>query len=80
MGGQLNHFGFWIDADFGTGHSCEGCSTFQRMPTLSLEKDFAIEHIEVWAVGPPPKEDSDEETVILFCVVMITLFHKMLSL
>lgn len=64
MGGQLNHFGLWVDADFGTGHSSEGCSSFQHMPTLSSQKEFTIEHIEVWAVGPPPKEDSDDETVI----------------
>lgn len=63
MGGQLENFGIWIDADFGKGHSSAGCSTYHRMPSLSSEKDFMIEHIEVWAVGPPPKEDSDDETV-----------------
>lgn len=62
MGGQLGHFGFWIDADFGTGHTSEGCSTYHRVPTLSAEKEFNIEHLEVWAVGPPPKEESDDET------------------
>lgn len=65
MGGQLGHFGLWVDADFGKGHSSEGCSTYQRVPTLSAEKEFAIEHLEFWAVGPPPKEDSDDETVSL---------------
>ncbi|KAJ1527028.1 hypothetical protein ONE63_008572 [Megalurothrips usitatus] len=61
MGGQLENFGIWIDADFGKGHTCAGCSTYQRVPTLASGKEFSIEHIEVWAVGPPPKEDSDEE-------------------
>ncbi|KAK3926324.1 MTOR-associated protein MEAK7 [Frankliniella fusca] len=62
MGGQLQNFGLWIDADFGKGHSSPGCSTYHHMPSLSSDKDFSIEHVEVWAVGPPPKEDSDDET------------------
>lgn len=62
MGGQLQNFGLWIDADFGKGHSSPGCSTYHRMPSLSAEKDFSLEHMEVWALGPPPKEDSDDET------------------
>jgi hypothetical protein len=48
MGGQLNHFAFWISADdFGRGKSCAGpLSTTFNSPCLSTHEDFQIDEIE----------------------------------
>ena len=65
MGGQLGYFGFWLDYDFGSGHSHAKpqCTTFNSLQ-LSKEANFTIHTLEVWGVGPPPTkpvtEDEDE--------------------
>lgn len=61
MGGQFEYFGLWLDADFGKGHSSESCTTYRGYQMLSGAKNFEINHIEVWGVGPIPAVDEDEE-------------------
>lgn len=55
MGGQLNYFGIWLEASFGTGH-CKGepCTTYGN-PRLSGKENFHIDELEVWGVGVPPE-------------------------
>ncbi|XP_007477301.1 MTOR-associated protein MEAK7 [Monodelphis domestica] len=52
MGGQFEHFGLWIDSDFGKGHSKANprCSTYNS-PQLSANEYFHLEALEVWALG-----------------------------
>ncbi|XP_074142434.1 MTOR-associated protein MEAK7 isoform X1 [Sminthopsis crassicaudata] len=52
MGGQLDYFGFWLDCDFGKGHSKANprCSTYNS-PQLSCRENFELDCVEVWAVG-----------------------------
>lgn len=56
LGGQLNNFGIWLDADFGHGHSTAGCSTFNS-PQLSAQSHFHVDVVEVWRVGPEVVQD-----------------------
>ncbi|KAM4734237.1 LOW QUALITY PROTEIN: MTOR-associated protein MEAK7-like [Anableps anableps] len=64
MGGQHDYFGLWLDCDFGRGHSRARpkCTTYGS-PQLSGDEDFALDSVEVWAVGkpPPPAEEEEEE-------------------
>lgn len=60
MGGQLNYFGFWIDSEYGKGKCSPSCTTYTYRQ-LSSNTDFLIDNIEVWAVGPEPEKDEDEE-------------------
>ncbi|XP_046385388.1 MTOR-associated protein MEAK7 [Ischnura elegans] len=53
MGGQFGYFGFWLDAEFGSGHCSKSCTTFD-CPQLSNETEFKVHNVEVWAVGKPP--------------------------
>ena len=62
MGGQLEYCGFWIHAEFGKGESSPSCTTFDS-PQLSSNKDFTIDVLEVWGVGPLP----DNEEVMGSC-------------
>ena len=62
MGGQLDYFGFWIDAEFGKGKCSPSCTTFDS-PQLSSTENFTIEELEVWGVGPLP----DNEEVVTSC-------------
>lgn len=59
MGGQLNYFGFWIDAEYGKGKCSPSCTTYTYRQ-LSAKTDFLIDSIEVWAVGPEPVKDEEE--------------------
>lgn len=61
MGGQLEYFGFWVDAEYGKGKCSPSCTTYNS-PQLSSSPEFLIDRIEVWAVGPEPVKD-EEETV-----------------
>jgi TLD len=61
MGGQHNFWGLWLDSEYGLGESAESCTTYQGYTQLSATKNFKVRNIEVWAVGPVPKVDSDEE-------------------
>lgn len=56
MGGQHHHFGLWVDADFGKGHSKAKprCTTYGS-PQLSAKEGFCFDTMEVWAVGEPPE-------------------------
>ncbi|XP_064610458.1 MTOR-associated protein MEAK7-like [Liolophura sinensis] len=62
MGGQLDYFGLWIDQSFSVGHSKAGprCTTYGS-PQLSKTADFQVDVIEVWGVGPEPKEQAEDE-------------------
>ena len=65
MGGQLEYFGLWLSADYGTGHSRARpkCSTYGS-PTLSSSEDFEIELLEAWGVGAPEEEDEEEKVSV----------------
>lgn len=60
MGGQFDYFGLWIDQDYGKGHSRAKpkCTTYDS-PQLSGSENFVIDCVEVWAVGPLPKKDTE---------------------
>ena len=61
MGGQLNYFGLWISAEYGTGHSkaAPKCSTYGS-PVLSHQDEFHIDVMEVWGIGDPVIPDAEE--------------------
>lgn len=61
MGGQLEYFGFWIDAEYGQGKCSPTCTTYASRQ-LSAAPNFMIDRLEVWAVGPEPEKD-DNDTV-----------------
>ena len=63
MGGQFEYFGFWLDADFGKGHSSESCTTYKNYKMLSSRKDFDIDHVEVWSVERIIKDEDEEEVI-----------------
>ncbi|KAJ2006681.1 hypothetical protein H4R26_001230 [Coemansia thaxteri] len=50
VGGQLGHFGLWIDCGFVLGSSSPA-ATFAS-PRLSAQSDFTIDAVEVWLVRP----------------------------
>jgi hypothetical protein len=70
MGGQHGYCGFWLDPDYGSGHSRARprCSTYDS-PQLSGKENFALSDIEVWAVTAPRVErrssDADQVTYLL---------------
>lgn len=48
MGGQFDYFGFFVGADFETGHSkAHPLSTTYNSPMLSSEMDFELAMLEV---------------------------------
>lgn len=57
MGGQFNYWGLWLDSEYGLGQCAESCTTFKNYSQLSVNKNFEIRNIEVWAVGEKPKTD-----------------------
>jgi len=61
MGGQHEYFGLWLDVEFGLGHSSKSCTTYGDYRQLSKNEKFQIEHLEVWNVGRPPRQNSDDE-------------------
>ncbi|XP_046842990.1 MTOR-associated protein MEAK7-like [Xenia sp. Carnegie-2017] len=65
MGGQLEYFGFWLDSEFGPGHSmARPKSTTYGNPQLSSSEKFEVEEIEVWGVGTPPEQEERERSVL----------------
>ena len=77
MGGQFEYFGLWVDSEFGKGHSSESCTTFREYTMLSAEKNFLIEHVEVWAVGEPPETLEEKvRPIFLICNRIIILTKK----
>ena len=46
MGGQLEFFGLWLDAEYGKGRCAPSCTSYQS-PQLSKEEHFKYEHLEV---------------------------------
>lgn len=57
MGGQFNYWGLWLDCEYGHGECSESCTTFSNYTQLSVNKQFEIRNIEVWAVGEKPKNE-----------------------
>jgi len=49
----VHFFALWLDQDFGKGKSQGACSTYNNTQ-LSANENFAIESLEVWAVGQRP--------------------------
>ncbi|KAK2709640.1 MTOR-associated protein MEAK7-like [Artemia franciscana] len=64
FGGQLEYFCLWIDSDFGKGYCSPSSSTYGN-PQLSHEKEFKIQHLEIWGVGVEPKKEVTEKVSIL---------------
>ncbi|KAJ1841745.1 hypothetical protein LPJ73_006015, partial [Coemansia sp. RSA 2703] len=56
-GGQLEHFGLWIDSNFTCGSS-NSAATFGS-EQLSSQREFVIDVIEAWLVRPTDKLDDD---------------------
>ncbi|KAJ1823187.1 hypothetical protein LPJ56_000155 [Coemansia sp. RSA 2599] len=54
-GGQMEHFGLWIDSGFVRGSS-DPAATFES-PRLSSQRDFEIDAIEAWLVRPTERLD-----------------------
>lgn len=71
MGGQFGYFGLWLEEEYGKGHSMAQpkCTTYNS-PQLSAQPKFALQMLEVWAVGPeknqPEVEDDDDEKKVRF--------------
>lgn len=65
MGGQLNYFGFWLNEDFGSGHSRgqPSCTTYGS-PVLSAEEEFKLDKLEAWGVGAPPENELGKKSVL----------------
>lgn len=63
MGGQLEYFGLWLDAEFGHGRCSPTCTTFQS-PQLSARPEFEVKHLEVWGVGPEPEAEVGERKTV----------------
>lgn len=78
MGGQHGYFGFWLDSDFGRGHSRARprCTTYGS-PQLSGDEDFTVEAVEVWGVGVPPEEQ--EEVSNMSTVLSLELIYFFIS-
>jgi hypothetical protein len=64
MGGQHGFWGLWLDSEYGLGESSESCTTFKDYTLLSAVKNFKIRNVEVWGVGPEPKLDEDDVSVL----------------
>lgn len=81
MGGQLQYFGLWLDAEYGKGKCAPSCTTYNS-PQLSSSPEFLIDRVEVWAVGPEPINDEEEGEIrpsILDVDVEGTAMLKMLN-
>ncbi|KAI9504327.1 hypothetical protein GGI25_004376 [Coemansia spiralis] len=50
VGGQMGHFGLWIDSDFM--HGCSNTAATFESKQLSTRAEFDIDTIEVWLVKP----------------------------
>ena len=59
LGGQLEYFGLWIDAEYGKARCAPSCSSYTS-PQLSEKEYFKFTHCEVWAVGEEPENEDDE--------------------
>ncbi|PIA17758.1 TLD-domain-containing protein, partial [Coemansia reversa NRRL 1564] len=55
VGGQMGHFGLWIDSGFTHGGS-NTAATFSS-PQLSTCDEFNIDMVEVWLVRPSQRHD-----------------------
>ncbi|KAJ2533619.1 hypothetical protein GGH20_000547 [Coemansia sp. RSA 1937] len=59
IGGQMEHFGLWIDSSFTCGHS-NSAATFGS-EQLSTHSEFTIDTVEAWLVRPSQRLDSDDD-------------------
>ncbi|KAJ1725864.1 TLD domain-containing protein 1, partial [Coemansia biformis] len=59
VGGQLGHFGLWLDSNFTTG--CSNPAATFASQRLSAEDEFAIDTVEAWLVQPSRNPDSDDD-------------------
>lgn len=55
FGGQIGHFGLFLDSSFDRGHSWP-CITFHS-PSLSSQPYFDVDVVECWALGQPEEEE-----------------------
>lgn len=54
MGGQHGYCGFWLDEEYGKGHTSESCTTYTQYFQMSHTKEFEYRHLEVWGLGTAP--------------------------
>ena len=66
MGGQLEYFGLWIDAEYGKARCAPSCSSYQS-PQLSEKEYFHYDHLEVWAVGEEPESEDEDGVRYIIC-------------
>ena len=65
---------FFQIVNLGKGKSSPSCTTY-NCRQLSGKAEFSVDMIEVWAVGPEPTED-DEENVSHFNIYLIVRKRK----
>ncbi|KNE63163.1 hypothetical protein AMAG_08321 [Allomyces macrogynus ATCC 38327] len=66
MGGQMDHFGWWVEGGMEKGHSrtAGGVSSTYGNPRLASSEEFDVEAVEVWVVDDPAfTRDPDAEVV-----------------
>ncbi|KAJ3372682.1 hypothetical protein GGF31_001707 [Allomyces arbusculus] len=67
MGGQMGHFGWWVEGGMEKGHSrtAGGVSSTYGNPRLANAEEFEVEAVEVWVVDDPAfTRDPDAEVVL----------------
>jgi len=62
MGGKDGHHGFQLNDDLSSGDCNADIQTFDTIQ-LSSEKNFQIEHVEVWGLGSEPDMDAERQNV-----------------
>lgn len=77
MGGQFNYWGLWLDCEYGHGECSESCTTFKNYSQLSVNKQFEIRNIEVWAVGEKPKTEDVSIWFEILCSVRMKPISEM---
>ncbi|KAJ1785297.1 hypothetical protein LPJ59_006173, partial [Coemansia sp. RSA 2399] len=57
VGGQMGHFGLWIDSNFACGGSNTAATYESRQ--LSHSSEFDVDIVEAWLVRPAKRDDDD---------------------
>ncbi|KAJ2381930.1 hypothetical protein GGI23_007474, partial [Coemansia sp. RSA 2559] len=59
VGGQMGHFGLWIDSNFACGSSNTAATYESRQ--LSCSSEFDVDVVEAWLVRPAKRDDDDDD-------------------
>jgi hypothetical protein len=60
FGGQVGHFGLFVDASLDSGHSRPNAT--YASPCLSSDQLFEVDTIEAWLLKPLDEEDQEERS------------------